>query len=201
MDKIFSDDKKALFFVIEEFFLVLLIIFQIYLLLGIQRVGLNLVFFTKPIFAQNILWLVSTILFFLTLYFGITIRDKKVIAVHQEFSKLVFGTTKQKIVEANKEKMVLLFFEFIFAIVLAISIYIYLDPQINWVPWPFNYITFFAILAFGLFLFSKTKVFRESIYESSNIRKKIHPAERLFPTKRITNIRTGSIRIKGKKKN
>ncbi|MDD3084108.1 MAG: hypothetical protein PHP82_03735 [Candidatus ainarchaeum sp.] len=204
-NKFFSSERKAFFFVIEEFFLLLLILFQFYFLLGIERQGFNLIFFTKPIFSQNVLWLVSTILFFITLYFGISMRDKKVIVVHKEFSKLLFGTAKQKVFGINKEVFVLFVFEFCFAIIIALAIYFYLDPDISFpyferVQWPFNLIAFIAFVAFGLYVFSLTKPFRDSIYNPSVLSRKILPAKRLFPTRRITNKKTGTIRVHGKKK-
>lgn len=198
-DNFFSSERKAFFFVLEEFFLILLIVLQAYFLLGIERQGLSLIFFSNPILPQNVLWFVSTILFFVTLYFGISMRDKKVIKVHQEFSKIIFGTAKQKIFGMNRQFFVLILFEISFAIIIALSIYIYLDPDVNIVPWPFNFISFFALLAFGIFIFSKTKLFRESVYEPSILRKKILPAERIFPTRRITKKKSGIIRVQRKR--
>jgi hypothetical protein len=205
MDKFFSNDKRAFFFVIEEFFLVLLIILQLYFIFGIERQGFNLVFFTKPIYFQNILWLVASIVFFVVLYFSIAMHDKKVIKVHKEFSKLLFGTAKQKVFGIKKEVIILMFLEFIFAILIALAIYFYLDPEIsfpilNRVEWPFNLIAFIAFVGFGLYLFSTTKPFRESVYEPSFVSRKIAPVKRLFPTRRITNKKTGSIRVRNKKK-
>lgn len=194
----FSSERKAFFFVIEEFFLVFLIVFQLFFMAGVSISESGLVFFQNQIKIQNLLWFFSTTFFFITVYFGIAMRDKKVIMVHKEFSKLIFGTAKQKIFGMDREVISLLFFEFLFAIIIAFSIYIYLDPEVNFVPWPFNYVGFFALLAFGLFIFSKTKLFREAVYGDSLVKRKILPAERL--TKRITNKQTGSIRIKSKDK-
>ncbi len=204
MDKFFSSNRKAFLFVLEEFFLIFLIILQAFFLLGIERNGLNLFFFTKPILPQNVLWFASTILFFLTLYFGISIRDKKVVAVHKEFSKLLLGTTKQKFFGLEKEVIVLLFFEFVFAIIIAFAIFFYLDPEMSFpflekVKWPFNLIAFLAFIGFGLYVFSLTKTFRQSVYGPSLLKKKILPAERLFPMRRITNKKTGTIRFHSKK--
>jgi len=119
--------------------------------------------------------------------------------MHKDFSKIVLGTGKEKVFGMEREVVVLLFTEFIFAIMLAVAIYIYLDPEVNIVPWPWNYITFFIVLIFGLYFFSKTKPFREAVYGESRL-KKISPAKRLFPTRRITNKKTGSIRVAHKKK-
>jgi len=186
-------------FVIEEIFLLLLIFAQFYFVLGIRINGWQIEFTNATVPFQNILWLTATIIFFIVIYFGISVRDKMVAKVHKDFSKVIFGTAKQKFFGMNREVVALLFAEFVFAILIATSIYVYLDPDVNFVPWPFNYISFFALLAVGLFLFSKTKPFTGAIYGDSFVRKKVVPAERLFPTRRITNNKRQTIRVKHRK--
>jgi len=196
---IFSTQKRAMFFVYEELFLLFLGVLQLYKVFGLKITDGGVDFFATPFLLQNYLWFVATILALLIIYFGIAKKDKTVMKMHDDFSRIVLGTGKEKFFGMEREIIVLLFVEFIFAIMLAVAIYIYLDPEVNVVPWPWNYITFFIVLIAGLYLFSRTKAFRESVYGESRF-KRISPAKRLFPTRRITNLQTGSIRIKAKKK-
>ena len=196
---IFSTPKLAKYFVYQEIFILFLFVIQLYKILGVQLTDSGIAIFATPVLPQNYLWFVATILTILILYFGIAKKDKLVMKMHKDFSKIVLGTGKEKIFGMDKEITVLLFVEFIFAIMLAVAIYIYLDPEVNIVPWPWNYIAFFIVLIFGLYFFSKTKPFREAVYGESRL-KKISPAKRLFPTRRITNKKTGSIRVAHKKK-
>jgi len=197
--KIFSSAKKAKLFVYEEIFILLLAVIQLYKVFGMRVTDEGIELFVTPVLLQNYLWFIATILVFLIIYFGIARKDKTVMKMHKDFSKVVLGTGKEKVFGMEREVVVLLFVEFIFAIMLAVAIYIYLDPTVNIVPWPWNYVTFFVLLIVGLYFFSKTKAFRESVYGESRL-KKISPAKRLFPTRRITNKKSGTIRITGKKK-
>ena len=196
---IFSTDKMAKYFVYQEIFIILLAVIQLYKIFGMKLTDQGIELFAVPVLMQNYLWFFATILVFLIVYFGIARKDKKVMKMHQDFSKIVLGTGKEKVFGMDREVVVLLFVEFIFAIMLAVAIYIYLDPTVDIVPWPWNYITFFVVLIFGLYFFSKTKPFRETVYGESRL-KKISPAKRLFPTRRITNKKSGSIRVAGKRK-
>jgi hypothetical protein len=151
---------------------------------------------------QNLIWFFSSILLFLILYFGIVVRDKQVINVHKEFSKVIFGEAKEKVVGMNREVITLLVFEFIFALIIALSIAFYLDPELEFpglskVPFPFNLIAFVAFVAFGLYIFSQTRPFREIIYPKPVI-KRILPAEKITPLKRITNKKRNVLKIRGK---
>ncbi len=200
MDHFFSNDMRAFIFVLLEFILFVMICFQGFFLLGINRVGLSLTFFNRIINPFEIVIFLFAIIFLVIIYYGIAVKDNRVIKVHKEFSKLVFGTAKQKVFGINKEIFVLVFFEFVFAIIIAIAIYIYLDPETSApgmgnVPWPFNLVAFIAFLAFGLYVFSLTEPFRESIYGPSPIKAKVLPAKRLFPVRRITNKKRETIRI------
>jgi hypothetical protein len=199
----FSTDKNAFIFVIEEIVLLLLIILQLFYFLGIKEVNNSLTFFNNVILIQNILWFVASILIFVVMYFAIVLRDARVIAVHKEFLKLVWGTAKQKVFGMDREVLTLIAFEFVFAIILAFSIGFYLDPELTFpglskVPFPFNFIAFVAFVGFGLYVFSQTRAFRKIAY-SDPIIKKILPAERLTPLLRITNKKSGTIRIKKRK--
>jgi hypothetical protein len=197
--RIFYSEKSAKYFVYEEIFLLFLLVIQLYKILGMQFTDNGLRVFVVPVLSQNILWFVATAIVLCVLYFAIARRERMILDIHKNFSKVIFGAGKKKILGIDKEILVLLFTELIFAIAIALAIYIYLDPEVDIVPWPFNYITFFVVLIVGLYFFSKTKPFRESVYGESRL-KRFAPAKRLFPTRRITNIKTGSIRVGGKKK-
>jgi hypothetical protein len=204
-ERFFSSNKRAFYFVLEEAGLLTLWIAQLILLLGINISSNNILFFQRPITLSMVIWFFCNSLFLLVLYFGIALRDKKVMKIHKDFSKIIFGTAKQKVFGIDRETLSLLLFEFLFAIIIALSIAFYLDPELEFpglskVPFPLNLIMFLAFVIFGIYLFSKTKPFREMVYEPSLVSKKILPAERLFPTKRITNPLSGSVRVKPKEK-
>ena len=202
-DLIFSSRKMAFSFVIEEVIVLFLILFQFFHFLGIAEVNGTITLFNNIILPQNILWFIASILTLIIMYFAIAMKDARVKKVHVEFSKLVFGTAKQKFFGMDKPIIVLLVFEFVFAIIIALSIGFYLDPELEFpglskVPFPFNFIAFVAFIAFGLYIFSQTRAFRESAY-SDPIIKRILPAERLTTLARITNRKSGTIKIKKRK--
>jgi hypothetical protein len=198
MQKIFSTKERALAFVCGELILLFLIIIQTYLLLGIKITNKTFTYFNSPINIYQILLFILSILFLLALYFLIALKDKNVMFFHENFSKVVLGTGKDKITGLDREVLSLLFLETIFAIIVAVSIYIYIDPEVNVVPWPYNYLTFIAIFLFGFYIFSNTRPFREAVYGPGIVQKRILPAKRLFPTKRITT-KSGLIKISKRK--
>ncbi len=192
-------EGQAKFFVFEEVLLIVLSLVQLYILLGLDLPIAGFKLFANPAPpVQNVLWFVGTMVIFVTAYFFIAARDRNVIKIHNNFSKVVFGVSKKKILGVDRNVAILLITEFVFAIVIAFSVYIYLDPEVNLVPWPFNWIAFIAFLALGYYLFSQTKLFREANYESGYLVQKIRPAERLFPTRRMTSIRGEVTRIASK---
>jgi hypothetical protein len=192
---------QAFLFILEEAALVLLIVLQIYQFIGIDFAGANVIINPQPILFQNIVWFVGTILFLTLGYVVIAMRDTTVMNIHTNFSGLVFNTTKHKVKEANKETIIFFLAEASYAIVFAIAIFVYLDPDINLLPATtppmFNYIGFAIIAGFGLFLFSKSKEFRMAIYGPTPVQKRIHHGS--IETRRFTNKKTGTIRIAPKK--
>ncbi len=192
---------QAFLFILEEATLVLLIVLQIYQFIGINFVGPNVVIDPQPILFQNVVWFVGTILFLTLGYVVIAMRDLTVMNIHTNFSGLVFNTTKRKVKDANKETVIFFIAEAAYAIVFAIAIFIYLDPDINLLPATtppmFNYIGFAIIAGFGLFLFSKSKEFRMAVYGPTPIQKRLHHGN--IEIRRFTNKKTGSIRIAPKR--
>jgi len=193
--------NQAFTFIFGEAVLVLLIMLQIYQFIGINFVGPLVVIDPQPILAQNILWFSGMILFLIIGYVVIAMRDTTVMSIHTNFSGLIFNTTKNKIKGANKETVIFFIAEAAYAIVFAIAIFIYLDPDINVLPAStppmFNYIGFAIIAGFGLFLFSKSKEFRMSTYGPTPIQKRLHQGN--IETRRFTSSNTRSIRIAPKK--
>ncbi|MFA5125990.1 MAG: hypothetical protein WC462_03225 [archaeon] len=189
--------NQAIFFIFEEAILLLLMVIQLYKILGVEFVDKTILFFQFPFGVQNILWLFSTIAFFLIGYVVIAVRDETVSNIHRNFSKVFFGAAKQKVSNLNKEVIIFVFGEIVFATVIAISIFLYLDPEINIVPFPMNIISFAFFLGISLLLFSHTKQFRGLVYGPTPLQKKIHEGK--HEVKRFTNPKTGSIRIVPKK--
>ncbi|MGI6589474.1 MAG: hypothetical protein ACOX1V_02315 [Candidatus Iainarchaeum sp.] len=190
--------RAALFFVIEESFLLFLIAIQLSIFLGIRIVNGNILLFQNTIQIQNYIWLFGSIFFFIIGYFVIALRDKNVWLIHHNFSRLVFGTIKLKLEFTTLRIFVFVFIEFVFALLIALSIYIYLDPDVNLVPYPYNYISFILLIALAIGLFSHSKDFRFDVYGPTPIQKKLN----LGPNKikRVTNTKTGSIHFKEKEK-
>ncbi len=192
---------QAFLFIIEEAILVLLIVLQIYQFIGINFIGERVMIDPQPIMFQNIVWFVGTILFLTLGYVVIAMRDVTVIEIHKNFSGLVFNTAKGKVKNASKETAIFFIAEAAYAIVFAVAIFIYLDPDINVLPAStpplFNYIGFAIVAGFGLFLFSKSKEFRMAVYGPTPVQKRIHHGR--VETRRFTNKKTGTIRIAPKK--
>jgi len=65
--------------------------------------------------------------------------------------------------EAKKDKRIfaMLFVELVVSIAIALSIYFYLDPETNVVPFPLNIPVFIGLMVLLYFVFHKTKEFRE----------------------------------------
>ena len=189
--------RLAFFFAVEEAIMVLLLVFQIYRFLGIEVVNQQAFFFTNPILLQNILWFVATVLFFVIGYAVVALRDENVWLIHKNFSRMVFGTTRLKIQFASRRKVVFLFAEIVYSLVFALSIFVYLDPDINVLPSTtpkiINYIGFAIMVGIGLLLFSHTKNFRAKVYGATPAQKRFQIGR--HELRRFTNKKTGSIRI------
>jgi len=190
-------ERQALFFAIEEAVMVFLIVFQIYRFLSIEVVNSQVLFFTKPIFPQSILLFLLSIIIFLVGYVIIAMRDERVWLIHKNFSRIVFGTAKLKIQFTTKRKTLFFFAELVYSLVFALSVFVYLDPDINILPVTtpkiVNYIGFTIMLGIGILLFSHTKDFRTLVYGSTPVQKRLHFGR--HDLKRTTNKKTGSIRI------
>ncbi|VVB75074.1 Uncharacterised protein [uncultured archaeon] len=186
-------DNAAIVFVLEEAMLVLLAAVQLYNIFRIEHIAKAGFTFLLDVSIQNFLWLFSTIIFFLIGYFTIALRDEKVGLIHKNFTNVLIALTQYKVKNASRQKTVFVFVETAYAVILAVAIFIYLDPDINLVPYPWNYIGFAVFLGLGLLLFSHTKDFRQLIYGLTPMQKRIHQGK--HETRRFTNSRTGSIRV------
>ena len=196
--------NQALFFILEEATLIFLIVIQLYHLLGIELVNNSFLLFQYPIEAQNILWFAGSIAFFFIGYFVIVLRDETVNLIHHNFTRALFNSAKQKIENTDRQVAMFVFGELAFATIIALSIFLYLDPEINInypdgtpIPFFFKVITFVLFLGISLLLFSHTKQFREVVYGIPPVQKRLHGGEEEL--KRITNSKTGSIRVASRK--
>ncbi|MFA6065344.1 MAG: hypothetical protein WC746_05870 [archaeon] len=203
-EKYFSNPKRILsenlasFFVFEESILLILIVIQAYKLLGIGFVNGTIQLFTTPLLLQNELWFIGSILFFTIGYVVVALRDESVQIIHKNLFKVLFLAAKAKAQNTTKEQLVFVLGEVLFASILAISIFLYLDPEINIVPAPYNYIAFAFFLGLCLLLFSHTKQYRMFVYGPTPIQKRLYHGK--HELKRISNSRTGSIRVVPKKR-
>jgi len=189
--------RQALFFILEEVFLLALIIIQSYRMLGIALVNKSIYFFYYSPELQNIIWFLASIAFFCMGYLIIVLRDTSVHNIHKNFSKILFETIKQKVFETPREVIMFVFAEIVFALVVAISIFLYLDPEINLVPFPLNIVGFAFFLGISLLFFSHTKSFREMVYGPTYLQRKLHEGN--YEVKRTTLAKTGHIRVAQKK--
>jgi hypothetical protein len=190
--------RTALFFVIEESFLLFLIAIQLSIFLGIKVVNGSVLFFQNQFQTQNQIWFLGSIFFFIIGYLVIALRDKNVWLIHHNFSRLLFGTIKLKIEMTNLRIFLFVFIELVFAVLIALSIFIYADPDVNLVPYPYNYISFILLITLSIGLFSHSKNFRNMVYGPTPIQKRLNLGPHKI--KRITNLRTGSIRFKERDK-
>lgn len=196
--------NQALFFILEEATLIFLIVIQLYHILGIQLANNSFLLFQYPIAPQNLLWFLGSIIFFLMGYLVIVLRDETVNLIHHNFARALFNSAKQKIENTDRQIAMFVFGELAFATIIALSIFLYLDPEINInysdgtpIPFVFKVITFVLFLGISLLLFSHTKQFREVVYGIPPVQKRLHGGEEEL--KRITNPKTGSIRISSRK--
>lgn len=187
--KIFTSRSRVIFFVLEEAFLIFLIVLQIFFILDIKVIEGNVLLFEKGILLQNILWLVASILFYIIVYVGVVLRDKQVQKVHSELVGFIFSASKEKIIHTNRRVIVLMFAEIVFIFTLAFSIYLYLDPEVDLFPYPTNIITFLIVIIFGYLIFSNTKDFRQRTYGRGKLQKKLFKEEGPHMLKRITKRR------------
>ena len=190
--------RTALFFVIEESFLLFLIAIQLSIFLGIKVVNGSILFFQNIFHTQNYIWFLGSIFFFMIGYLVIALRDRNVWLIHHNFSRLLFGTIKLKIEMTDLRVFIFVFTELVFAVLIALSIFIYADPDVNLVPYPYNYISFILLITLSIGLFSHSKNFRNMVYGPTPIQKRLNLGPHKI--KRITNLRTGSIRFKERDK-
>jgi len=190
-------ENIASFFVFEESLMLILICIQAYKLLGIEFLNGSIQLFQHPIFLQNQLWFIGSILFFIIGYVVVAMRDESVQIIHKNLFKVLFLAIKDKAQNTTKETFVFVLAEVLFATILAISIFLYLDPEINIVPFPYNYIAFGFFLGVSLLLFSHTKQYRLMIYGPTPIQKRLQQGN--HELKRFTNSKTGSVRVVPKK--
>ncbi|MCX6800980.1 MAG: hypothetical protein NTZ73_02235 [Candidatus Diapherotrites archaeon] len=169
--------KQATAFIFLEVLLALIIVLQVKNIVK-ALLGTNFVSFLS--FESTLFD--SAILLFLAVFLlsigqiVVVKKDKTVAEVHKGFSKIILGSAKRKILGIRTEIIVLWIAEFAFASVIAMSIYVYLDPEVNIVPFPYNFIGFLGLLTFGMIIFSHTKPFRRAVYGQGFLQSKIRPA-------------------------
>ncbi len=192
---IFTSRNRAILFIAEETLLIFLIILQVFFILDFKVINNQLILFSGKILLQNILWLIASILFYTIIYFGIASRDATVQKVHKELVKFIFSKSKEKIIGANRKVITLVFAEFVFTSALVVSIYLYLDPEINLFPYPTNIIAFLIVALFGYLIFSTTKDFRRETYGRGYLQKKLLKEEGPHMLKRTTKRKNKIIRV------
>lgn len=191
-------------FLYLEVAMVFLLLWQLYYFVGPRWNGGNLLFFQNTVSELEVYLFLLNAFFFALIFIRITLRDENVMKMHKKFSEVVLGKAKEKVFGVERQVLFFLVLQFTFAFILAIAIAFYLDPELQFpglekVAFPFNLIAFLAFLIFGFYVFAQTKPFRNDVYDEGFLQKKLMPARRLFRTKRITNKKNDTIRIKSEK--
>jgi hypothetical protein len=193
-------DLQARFFVLEEAVLLCLIVIQAYGLTGLSIVNRNVFVIQQVIPIQNYLWFCGLVFAFIISYFVIAKRDLTVQLIHKELFRVVFSEARHRVFNLNARHVILVFTEIVFAVLIALSIFLYLDPEVNInypdgspIPFAFKAVAFVIFLGIGLLLFSHTKQARFFYYGSVSAHKASHHGS--HELRRSTNRRTGSIRI------
>lgn len=156
-------NKKKLYSILFfEIVAVLLFVYQLFqiILIKIEGGSLLVLFEQDP---MQYIFLVLAAIFLAAVYFSIA---KKLPALHEaqkSAPKLIKETFGKKITNAKEDSRVaaILLLQFIFAMVIVLSIAIYLDPETNLVQAPWNYILFIIFVAASFWFYRYTKFFRE----------------------------------------
>jgi|GEM_PF-1084049 len=196
-EKKILSERLAFFFIIEETVLLFLMVLQLYFILGIKFYPSGeLAFFVNPFSPMQLTLFLLTLVSFIISYTLVALRDETVRLIHHNFSRLVFSTIKLKFQFTSKEILAMALSELILAVLIGISIYLYLDPEVNLVPAPLNYIFFAIICGIALLIFSQSKGFRFFVYGQTPIQKKLNLGNHRL--ERSTNKKTGSMRFRKK---
>ena len=80
----------------------------------------------------------------------------------------------EKIGTAKKEPRIpgLLILEFALSMALVLATFVWLDPDYNIVPWPFNVFLFLAMLGIVVYLYAFSESFRKEYRAFFNIKKR-----------------------------
>ncbi len=191
--------NKCIFFLFEELTLIILLVMQLGYLVRLLS-GVETIFPISYDFAlfQTVTWIFCFIVLLLIGYYYIAKRNPLILYVHKNFSDIIFETTKSKIKGANRQIVVLVLLEMLLVFFIAVSIYVYLDPEVNLVPFPWNIIIFGLLLFFMVLVFNKTRYFREATYGQGFLQSIFFPHKHYYPIKRSTHSRAGTIHIKPK---
>jgi acetyltransferase-like isoleucine patch superfamily enzyme len=93
----------------------------------------------------------------------------------KKLPKNVLNELKEKARGANEDPRIiaLIFVDFIIAIIIAIGLFVYIDPETNIVPFPLNIIGFAVLITIFLYIYKFTHDFRMSPKVKQKFLKKI----------------------------
>jgi hypothetical protein len=174
-------DNQALFFVLAESLLLAFIVIQLYFLLGIQIVSNRVLFFSSSFSGENLFYFLGSIALLIIGYLFVVLRDETVFNIHKYFSFVLFFETHYKVTNSRRRVILFVLGELAFATILAFSIFLFLDPEIDLnypdgepVPFLIKAIAFIIFLGISLLLFSHTKEFRQFFYGSTPLHEHFH---------------------------
>lgn len=166
--------KQAFLFALFEVILLLVIALEVRNIVAasLRIKSIPFLEFETTFFESTILLFLVVLILALAQIFVVK-KDRNISEIHKGFSKVILGSVKNKIFGLRTEIIALWIAEFAFASVIAISIYVYLDPEVNIVPFPYNIIGFAGLLAFGFLIFSHTEPYRRAVYGRGFLQSKI----------------------------
>lgn len=153
--------KKFYPILIAELAVAILFVYQIFQIILIRsELGSFTVSFEQD--PVSYIFLVLTGIVLVSIYLLINKKFPELSEAHKGVGSLIKISAKNKLIGAKDDSRVLalLLLQFTFVMVIVVSIALYLDPETNIVPFPWNIIGFVIFVAGSFWLYSYTKFFR-----------------------------------------
>ena len=147
--------------VLVEVILAILFVYELFqiVLLKIEGESITVSFTENP--TRYLVFGLTAVLLIL-IYIILMKKQPLAYKAQKEAPSLIKEVAKQKLTSAKQDTRViaLLMLQFAFVIVIVMSIALYLDPETNIVPFPWNVIGFIAFVGISIWLYHYTKFFR-----------------------------------------
>ena len=153
--------KKFYSILIAELAVAILFIYQLFQIILIRsEIGSFTLSFEQDPVSYVFLGLTGIVL--VSIYLIISKKFPEISNAHKGVGNLIKISAKTKLIGAKDDSRVLalLLLQFIFVMVIVVSIALYLDPETNIIGFPWNIIGFVIFVAGSFWLYSYTKFFR-----------------------------------------